>query len=60
MANEQHIEWLLEGVAAWNTRRQTSSFIPDLSEMTHAYFNDKMEKLIRKSNETDLKRIQFM
>ena len=29
MANPQHIEWLLEGVEAWNARRVTSEFVPD-------------------------------
>ena len=31
MANPQHIEWLREGVEAWNTRRATHMFRPDLS-----------------------------
>ncbi len=31
MANPQHIEWLLEGVKAWNAQRQRANFIPDLS-----------------------------
>ena len=29
MANPQHISWLLEGVTAWNARREQSSFWPD-------------------------------
>lgn len=29
MANEQHIEWLREGVDSWNKRRQEESFEPD-------------------------------
>ena len=29
MANPQHIQWLLEGVEAWNKRRQENDFIPD-------------------------------
>ena len=29
MANEQHIEWLLEGVEAWNARREKDDFVPD-------------------------------
>lgn len=30
MAETQHIEWLLEGVEAWNARRQAEPFVPDL------------------------------
>ncbi len=29
MANSQHITWLLEGVTAWNARREQSDFWPD-------------------------------
>ena len=32
MANQQHIRWLLEGVEAWNRRRQVGDFSPDLSD----------------------------
>ncbi len=31
MANPQHIQWLKEGVAAWNKRRESENFAPDLS-----------------------------
>ena len=31
MANPQHIEWWHEGVPAWNRRRETDPFQPDLS-----------------------------
>ena len=31
MANPQHIAWLKEGVGAWNARRQSQHFDPDLS-----------------------------
>ena len=31
MANQQHIEWLKEGVEAWNKRREVDRFTPDLS-----------------------------
>ena len=31
MANQQHVDWLLEGVEAWNARRQSHNFTPDLS-----------------------------
>lgn len=29
MANDQHIKWLLEGVEAWNKRREREDFQPD-------------------------------
>jgi len=29
MANPQHIKWLLEGVDAWNARREKEDFVPD-------------------------------
>ena len=29
MANQQHIEWLLEGVEAWNKRFLEGNFTPD-------------------------------
>ena len=31
MADLQHIQWWHEGVSAWNRRRETAPFIPDLS-----------------------------
>ena len=31
MANEQHIEWLMEGVEFWNQKRSSSHFEPDFS-----------------------------
>ena len=31
MANEEHIQWLLEGVEAWNAWREIDDFTPDLS-----------------------------
>lgn len=31
MGNPQHLEWLLEGVEAWNARREREEFSPDLS-----------------------------
>ena len=30
MANSEHIKWLLEGVEAWNARREQNPFQPDL------------------------------
>ena len=32
MANEQHIDWLLEGVEAWNARLLQDDFTPDLAD----------------------------
>ena len=32
MANPEHIEWLREGVQAWNERRKHEDFTPDLQE----------------------------
>ncbi len=29
----QHLEWLLEGVEAWNARRKRSEFLPDLENL---------------------------
>lgn len=29
MSNEQHIGWLMEGVKAWNARREREDFVPD-------------------------------
>ena len=31
MANQQHIQWLLEGTVDWNRRRENRDFEPDLS-----------------------------
>ena len=33
MANSTHITWLLEGVEAWNERREESPFKPNLSRV---------------------------
>ncbi|OLS51180.1 pentapeptide repeat-containing protein [Rhodovulum sulfidophilum] len=33
MGNPQHLDWLLEGVEAWNARREREAFVPDLSGM---------------------------
>ena len=32
MANQEHIQWLLEGVEAWNNRRERDEFSPDLEK----------------------------
>ena len=31
MSNPEHVQWLLEGVGAWNNRRRETPFTPDLS-----------------------------
>ena len=36
MANQQHVEWLNEGVEAWNKRRKVQPFTPDLSRVNFA------------------------
>ena len=41
MANPQHIEWLLEGVEAWNARRERDDFVPDFEGVD---FDDVMER----------------
>lgn len=32
MADPQHLEWLKEGVASWNARRERNDFVPDLND----------------------------
>ena len=42
MANPQHVEWLREGVEAWNARRASHDFTPDLSDADlTGYFEDE-------------------
>ena len=41
MANDEHVKWLLEGVDAWNQRRQNDYFRPDLSNLN---VQDKFEE----------------
>ena len=36
MANPEHIEWLLEGVEAWNRRREQKEFWPDFEGVDNA------------------------
>ena len=31
MADQEHVEWLKEGVETWNERREKTNFTPDLS-----------------------------
>ena len=33
MPNQEHVGWLLEGVDAWNKRRQETTVTPDLSRL---------------------------
>ena len=41
MANQQHVEWLLEGVDTWNSLRTEKSFVPDLKgvDIYEKYFD---------------------
>ena len=32
MGDQQHIDWLEEGVSSWNNRRQKTPFSPDLED----------------------------
>ena len=48
MANPQHIEWLLEGVQAWNARRERKDFGPDFSG---ADLRDAFHRLRRRNYE---------
>lgn len=63
MANQQHIKWLLEGVNAWNTRRQRDSFKPD-------FYGADLQMILKKANmlnmannsdpnETEIKRVNL-
>ena len=45
MANQKHIEWLLEGVNAWNTRRAKEDFQPDFEEADISGEFGRREKL---------------
>ena len=40
MANEEHINWLLEGAEAWNERRVSKPFRPDLSNIDIASLSE--------------------
>ena len=42
MSNPEHVRWLLEGVDAWNKRRQETTFTPDLSRLNvHEVFENE-------------------
>ena len=50
MANPKHLEWLLEGVEAWNARRERDDFVPDFeaAEIRWAFAGaGKLDKLGR-------------
>ncbi|MCF6303806.1 MAG: hypothetical protein L3J33_00340 [Rhodobacteraceae bacterium] len=32
MSNPQHLEWLLEGVEAWNARRREDDYVPYIED----------------------------
>lgn len=48
MADSQHIEWLLEGVDAWNSRRKREHFVPDFSD---ADLRSDFQKMRRRNHE---------
>ena len=48
MAEPRHIEWLLEGVDAWNSRRERGHFLPDLSD---ADLRAEFQKMRRRNHE---------
>jgi hypothetical protein len=52
MAN-QHIEWLLEGVEAWNTRREREPFTPNLSETEFSKSGELWERFVAASMTSD-------
>lgn len=56
MANPLHIEWLQEGVEAWNRRREQISFHPDFAG---AVFTDEMESLKESNGRIDLNGINL-
>ena len=41
MPSDEHVKWLLEGVEAWNRRRQEDPFKPDLA---HLSFRDEFQR----------------
>ena len=50
MANSEHIEWLLEGVEAWNRRREQEDFRPDFGGVDNS---DLRETDLTKANLTN-------
>ncbi len=54
MGNPQHLDWLLEGVEAWNARRRNPLFKPDLSKANiNEHFNEA--KKLNADGRIDLK-----
>ena len=53
MANPQHIEWLLEGVQAWNARRARGDFVPDFSGVN---LRDEIQRVRRRKFEPNMLR----
>lgn len=53
MPNPQHIQWLLEGVEAWNARRVAEPFDPDLSG---ADLRDEFQRMRRRNYEARMLR----
>ena len=47
MANSEHIKWLLEGVDAWNRRRENEPFFPELENANLVIEFRKAGKLVK-------------
>ena len=45
MADSQHIQWLLEGVWAWNERRARDNFVPDFQDADVCWIFRSHDKL---------------
>ena len=52
MANQRHIQWLLEGTDSWNRRRKAQDFQPDFSaaNLRDAFLNAKTNHPARQTN----------
>ncbi len=58
MGNPQHLEWLLEGVDAWNARRKREPFVPDLSGINVRHEFEVRNRLSRQST-VPLREVNF-
>ena len=56
MANQRHIQWLLEGTDSWNRRRRAQDFQPDFSvaNLRDASLNAKTNHRARQANRIEL------
>ena len=59
MANRKHIEWLLEGVDAWNERRKREFFRPDFSGIAFEIEFRKAVQVIPPDQRTPLANVDF-